>query len=89
MYDSFSSFFQPILPTVEHLYVIDGYALRHWQREIEKSELPELLHPFTAVKNLYSSREIVPYIMLSLQELLGERMTEVLPTLQKRRSGKE
>jgi hypothetical protein len=61
MYDSFSSFLQPILPTVEHLYVIDEYALRHWQREIEKSELPELLHPFTAVKNLYLSREIVIY----------------------------
>jgi hypothetical protein len=83
MYDSFSSFFQPILPTVEHLYVIDGYALRHWQREIEKSELPELLDPFTAVTNLYLSREIVPYIMLSLQELLRERMTEVLPTTEK------
>jgi hypothetical protein len=43
---------------VENFYIINGDPLRHWQRESEKSELPELLHPFTAVKNLYLSQEI-------------------------------
>ena len=39
------------------------------------------------VQNLHLSREIVPYIILALQELLRERMIEVLPTLQKKRGG--
>jgi hypothetical protein len=42
----------------------------------------ELLQPFTAVKNLYLSKEFAPRILPALQELVGSRATEVLPTLQ-------
>jgi hypothetical protein len=42
----------------------------------------ELFRPFTTVKNLYLTREIVPRIAPTLQELVGERVTEVLPNLQ-------
>ena len=86
MHASSSSFLQPILPTVENLYIIDGYPLRHWPREVEGIELPELLR---AVKNLHLSREIVPYIMMALQEVLRERITEALSTLQNRRGGQD
>ena len=41
-----------------------------------------ILHPFTAVKDLYISREFVPRIASVFQELVGERVTEVLPALQ-------
>jgi hypothetical protein len=42
----------------------------------------ELLHRFTAVKDLYLSKEFALSIVPALQELVGERTTEVLPTLQ-------
>ena len=45
----------------------------------------ELLHPFTAVKNLYLSGEITQVtqpIVHALQELVGARTTEMLPTLE-------
>jgi hypothetical protein len=34
------------------------------------------------VKCLYISREFTPRLVLALQDLVGERVTEVLPTLQ-------
>jgi hypothetical protein len=42
----------------------------------------ELLHPFTMVKNLFLSENIAPRVVPALQELVGSRTTEVLPTLQ-------
>ena len=42
----------------------------------------ELLHPFTVLKSLHLSKEFVPRIAPALQELVGSRTTEVLPTLQ-------
>jgi hypothetical protein len=42
----------------------------------------ELLLPFTAVKNLYLPEEFAPGIAAALQELVGARITEVLPSLQ-------
>ena len=42
----------------------------------------ELLLPFTAVKNLYLSKEFAPGIAASLDELVGVRIAEVLPSLQ-------
>ena len=49
---------------------------------IENTLWLELLHPFTAVKNFYLSKQFAPHIMLALQELDGGGTTEVLPTLQ-------
>jgi len=42
----------------------------------------ELLVPFTAVKNLYLSKQFAPRIAPALQELTGDRTTEVLPSLE-------
>jgi hypothetical protein len=42
----------------------------------------QLLLPFTAVKNLYLSKEFAPDIAAALHELVGGRITEVLPSLQ-------
>jgi len=54
-----------------------------WQDEIEVTQWWEFLHPFTSVKEMtlqseYSVRLVAP----TLQDLAGERATEVLPALQ-------
>jgi len=41
-----------------------------------------MLRHFIFVKNLYVSEEFVPSIVSALQELIGDRTTEVLPILQ-------
>ena len=78
------SFPQALIPAVKHLYICDGrYSKRLWQGDIENSQWLELLHPFTGVKSLYLSREFEPRIAPALKELVGERVTEVLPALEK------
>ena len=73
----------PPLFTLEDLYIYESpYLYPKWQDNIENSLWLELFQPFTAVKNLYLSEEFQPRIMPSLQEVVGERMAEVLPTLQ-------
>jgi hypothetical protein len=75
-----SSFPQALITTVERLYV--WYWPNDRPDNIETSKWLELLRPFTTVKGLYLSRELVPCIAATLQELTGERLTEVLPALQ-------
>jgi hypothetical protein len=74
----------PFISTIEVLYIHkDPYeSLEDWPGNIENRLWLELLHPFTAVKILDISRDFVPRILPALQELVGERTTEVLPALQ-------
>jgi hypothetical protein len=66
---------------VEHLYICEIAHLQPpWQEEIVNTQWFELLHPFTALKNLYLSRGVVPHMVPALQ--LEEIATEVLPALQ-------
>jgi hypothetical protein len=77
------SSFLALIPTVEHLYIEGELSqLQCWQDDVENSQWLELLHPFTAVKNLFLSQEFAPRIAPALQELAGERASEVLPALQ-------
>ena len=71
------------LSLVEDLYIeIRGWR-SVWKKDaIENTLWLQLLLPFTAVKNLYLSRELAPGIVAALQELVGGRITEVLPSLQ-------
>jgi hypothetical protein len=79
-----SSFPNTFIPAVEHLSILEETpSPPHWQDNIENSQWLELLHLFTAVKNLYLSKEFAPRIAPSLQKLVGERATEALPTLRK------
>jgi hypothetical protein len=75
-----SSVIRAHIRTVEHLYIFQDGSPR--QGNIESSQWLELIRPFTAVKGLYISRELVPRIAPALRELVGERVTEVLPALQ-------
>ena len=49
---------------------------------IENTLWLELLLPFTAAKRLYLSKEFAPCIAASLQVLVGDRIMEVLPSLE-------
>jgi hypothetical protein len=70
------------LSTVEDLYIQHEYRELVWKNEaIENTLWLQLLLPFTAVKNLYLSEESAPGIAAALQELVGGRITEVLPAL--------
>jgi hypothetical protein len=53
-----------------------------WQDKVEKTQWLELLHPFSVVKNLHIAEDFVPCVVSALQELVGGRTMEVLPTLQ-------
>jgi hypothetical protein len=73
----------PPLSALDELYISEEPSWQSdWQDNIENSLWLELLHPFTAVKNLYLSEEFARRIVPALQELVGGRTTEVLPTLQ-------
>jgi hypothetical protein len=73
------------LPMLERLYIdiYDGrYLVMKWQDDMEDTQWLELLRPFTSVKDLELFEDSVPFIAPALQELSGERVTEVLPALQ-------
>ena len=72
-----------LLLTMENLYIYEEqYPRLEWKDDIEDTDWLDLLHPFSAVKNLYLSRQIAPRIAPALQELTGERTTEVFSALQ-------
>ena len=72
-----------LLSTVEDLYVEHRFCEPDWENdEIGNDLWLQLLLPFIAVKNLYLSEGIASGIAAALQELVGDRITEVLPNLQ-------
>ena len=73
----------PPVSTLEDLYISENRDWRpRWQDDVENTLWLDLLRSFVAVKNLYLSKEFVPRIAPALQELVGVRTTEVLPTLE-------
>ena len=71
----------PPLSMLEDLY-ISRHSEPDRQDDIEDTLWLELLHPFTALKNLYLSKEFARRIAPALQELVESGTTEVLRTLQ-------
>ena len=79
-----SSFPQALIPTMEHLYILEDASPQPlWQDDLENNQWVELFHPFTTVKNLHVSRKFVPLIVPILQEIVGEGVTDVLPNLER------
>jgi len=78
--------FSPLFSAAESLYIYENLdstsKYLDWRDGIENTEWLEFLFPFTAVKNLYLSKQIGPRIALALQQITEGRMTAVLPTLQ-------
>ncbi len=80
---SLAQVFHSWFPTISTLEYLDiRYSPPHWECDIENIQWQELFYSFTAVKNLYLSKEVAPRVAPALQELAGERATEVLPKLQ-------
>ena len=73
----------PSVSTLEDLYINEHPSAKpNWQDNIDNAVWLELLCLFPSVKNLYLSEEFARRIAPALQELVGVRTTEVLPTLQ-------
>jgi len=71
----------PSCSTVECLDIREDQGSGpRWQDDIENAQWIDLLHPFTAVKDLYLSKELVLRVALALQEPIGA--TEVLLMLE-------
>jgi hypothetical protein len=71
----------PPVATLEDLYI--AYQQSH-RKDIENALWLEILqlHPFRTVKNFYLDEECALRIVPALQELVGGRATEMLPSLQ-------
>ena len=78
------SFPLDFISRIEHLCIAESKYLSRprWENNIQKRQWLNLLRPFTAVRDLYLSEKIVPLIAPALRELVGSRVTEVLPALQ-------
>ncbi len=78
--------FSSSLQALERLDIAVAPSPKDWKDEIEVIQWREVLHPFTSVKTMTLRLEdSVRLVSSALQELareLGERVTEVLPTLQ-------
>jgi hypothetical protein len=73
----------PPVSTLEDLRIYERRKSRlRWQGDVENTLWLDLLSSFVSVKSLYLSKEFVPRIVPALQELVGGRTTEVLPTLE-------
>ena len=80
-----SSFLRTLIPIMKHLYILDtGMPYLNWLNDVdvEDSQWLDFLRPFTTVKDLYVSREYSPHLVATLHRIIGEGMTEVLPSLQ-------
>ena len=79
-----SSFPPALIPALERLYILEGAFTQQplpWQDDIDNSQWLEIFRPFTAVKYLYISSELMRHVAPALQKLIGERVAEVLPAL--------
>ena len=73
----------PLFSMPEDLYIYERPGKQqNWRERIENGLWVGLLHPFSAVKNLYLCGEVARCIVPALQELVGDRITEVLPNLE-------
>ena len=74
--------FSLLLSIVERLDIHEDYYEWTSNRvDMEDTQWLELFRPFIAVRTLRISEKLQPLILPALQELTGERATEVLPAL--------
>ncbi|KAI9455743.1 hypothetical protein F5148DRAFT_386959 [Russula earlei] len=72
----------PFLSTLVNLDFEDDVLQSHWKDVTETTPWLELLAPFTAMKDLRLTHQAAPHVCQALEELAGERVTEILPALQ-------
>ncbi|KAH9958068.1 hypothetical protein BC827DRAFT_1385343 [Russula dissimulans] len=72
-----------LLSNVERLDIRGDECLPpDWQEDVNSTQWLDILRPFIAVGRLHISERLGPIVVDALQELVGERTTEVLPVLQ-------
>ena len=77
------SMFLPPLPSLELLGIFSSKRLlSRLQHEVDNTRWIEILRPFATVKDLVLDELVVFSVTPSLQELVGEQVTEILPALQ-------
>jgi len=76
----------PPLPSLEHLgiykYRSKRFSSLRRHHEVDTTLWMELLRPFITVKDLVLGQPLILSVASTLQELVGERGTEILPALQ-------
>jgi hypothetical protein len=72
----------PILLRVKQLSIISFLAQLEWTDDTDPAPWLELLNPFISVESLYVSDKLAPFVATALG-VVGQRVTEVLPALQK------
>jgi len=73
----------PPLPTLEHLGIYNSeFWSSQWPNEVEDTQWTELLRPFITVKDLALDEAFALSVASALQELVGERVIDILPALQ-------
>ena len=73
----------PPLPALDRLGLYETqFWGPQWQDNIVNTQWIQLFHPFSSVKNLFLSEKLSQLVAPALQELIGGRVTEVLPALQ-------
>ena len=75
-----SSFLSPLSALESLSLEVNTSRSSNWQDD--PARWLDLLRHFINVKNLYLDAKAVPHVAPALQELVGERVTEVLPALQ-------
>ena len=72
----------PLISTLEELEIrVFKLSSSHWKDDMGHTRWLELLDSFTALKNLYLTCGVAQRVCGTLQEVSGERATEVLPAL--------
>jgi len=75
----------PLISALEELQIREGdsgfFSSSHWKSDRKNAQWLELLAPFTGLKNLYLPSGIARCVCGALQEISGERVSEVLPAL--------
>jgi hypothetical protein len=75
--------FLPSLPSLELLAIYNSKFLPFRRPcEVDNTRWMELLRPFTTVKDLILDELVASSVAPALQELVRERVTEILPVLQ-------
>jgi len=77
--------FLPPLPSLEQLgiYKYKSHPWpSQWQNEVENTHWMDLLRPCITVKDLVLDEAVVLYVTSALQDLVRERVREILPALQ-------
>ena len=59
----------------------DELVEQRWQDDLDDPRWLRLFDPFDSVKSLYVSERLGPFVASALENLFGESVTEVLPSL--------